>query len=82
MKSVIYKQNKTRIRDRVKEAFVNTLKVSKDFYHKKTKVAAILIVAIIVLEHLSLILQVFQWAGFLILQVVFLQLHTYLLQIY
>lgn len=48
MKSVIYKQNKTRIRDRVKEAFVNTLKVSKDFIIRKTKVAAILIVAIIV----------------------------------
>ncbi|HGC9109790.1 TPA: CHAP domain-containing protein [Streptococcus agalactiae] len=45
MKSVIYKQNKTRIRDRVKEAFVNTLKVSKDFIIRKTKVAAILIVA-------------------------------------
>ncbi|HFZ9700474.1 TPA: CD1108 family mobile element protein [Streptococcus agalactiae] len=48
MNSVIYKQNKTRIRDRVKEAFVNTLKVSKDFIIRKTKVAAILIVAIIV----------------------------------
>ncbi|HGC6864602.1 TPA: CHAP domain-containing protein [Streptococcus agalactiae] len=48
MKSVIYKQNKTRVRDRVKEAFVNTLKVSKDFIIRKTKVAAILIVAIIV----------------------------------
>ncbi|MGJ0987130.1 CD1108 family mobile element protein [Thomasclavelia ramosa] len=48
MKSAIYKQNKTRIRDRVKKTLIDTFKVSKDFIIRKAKVAAIVVAAIII----------------------------------
>ncbi|AKU03828.1 NlpC/P60 family protein [Streptococcus pneumoniae] len=48
MKSAIYKQNKTRIRDRVKKTLMDTFKVSKDFIIRKAKVAAIVVAAIII----------------------------------
>lgn len=48
MKSAIYKQNKTRIRDRVKKTLIDIFKVSKDFIIRKAKVAAIVVAAIII----------------------------------
>lgn len=48
MKSAIYKQNKTRIRDRVKKTLMDTFKVSKDFIIRKAKVASIVVTAIII----------------------------------
>ncbi|MCC9859352.1 CHAP domain-containing protein, partial [Streptococcus agalactiae] len=48
MKSAIYKQNKTRIRDRVKKTLMDTFKVSKDFIIRKAKVAVIVVAAIII----------------------------------
>ena len=48
MKSAIYKQNKTRIRDRVKKTLMDTFKVSKDFIIRKAKEVAIIMAAIII----------------------------------
>ena len=48
MKSAIYKQNKTRIRDRVKKTLMDAFKVYKDFVIRKAKVAAIVVASIII----------------------------------
>lgn len=48
MKSAIYKQNETRIIDRIKVAFTNTLHSSKQFIVAKSKVIIIVVIAIII----------------------------------
>lgn len=48
MKSAIYKQNETRVIDRIKVAFTNTLHSSKQFIVAKSKVIIIVVIAIII----------------------------------
>lgn len=48
MKSAIYKQNETRVIDRIKVAFTNTLHRSKQFIVAKTKVIIIVVISIII----------------------------------
>ena len=48
MKSAIYKQNETRVIDRIKVAFTNTLHSSKQFIVAKTKLIAIVVISIII----------------------------------
>ena len=48
MKSAIYKQNETRVIDRIKVAFTNTLHSSKQFIVAKTKVIIIVVISIII----------------------------------
>ena len=71
MKSAIYKQNKTRIRDRVKKTLIDTFKVSKDFIIRKAKVAAIVVAAIIIFGTFVFNFASMTMGGLQILQVVF-----------
>lgn len=48
MKSAIYKQNETRVIDRIKVAFTNTLYSSKQFIVAKAKLIAIVVISIII----------------------------------
>lgn len=48
MKSAIYKQNETRVIDRIKVAFTNTLHSSKQFIVAKSKVIIIVVISIII----------------------------------
>ena len=48
MKSAIYKQNETRVIDRIKVAFTNTLHRSKQFIVAKAKLIAIVVISIII----------------------------------
>lgn len=48
MKSAIYKKNETRVIDRIKVAFTNTLHSSKQFIVAKTKLIAIVVISIII----------------------------------
>lgn len=48
MKSAIYKQNETRVIDRIKVAFTNTLHSSKQFIVAKAKLIAIVVISIII----------------------------------
>ena len=48
MKSAIYKQNETRVIDRIKVAFTNTLHRSKHFIVAKAKLIAIVVISIII----------------------------------
>ena len=48
MKSAIYKQNETRVIDRIKVAFTNTLQSSKQFIVAKAKLIAIVVISIII----------------------------------
>ena len=48
MKSAIYKQNETRVIDRIKVAFTNTLHSSKHFIVAKAKLIAIVVISVII----------------------------------
>lgn len=48
MKSAIYKQNETRVIDRIKVAFTNTLHRSKQFIVAKAKLISIVVISIII----------------------------------
>ncbi len=49
MKSVIFRQNKSRLRDRIKESFISTLKSSKEMIIRKAKGTVLALVAVLIL---------------------------------